>query len=129
MPKLTLSALSILLFVTIFSCQKRAVVSDLPATGQQSAKMAALSATTTVENFESGTKGSYAAANVTLSTGVWNFSDALIGNLSTDRKNGSQSARVRNSGKLTMEFDLSSGASTVSVLHAKFGSDGNSTWQ
>jgi len=81
------------------------------------------------ENFETGSKGSYAAGNVTLSTGVWNFSDALLGNLSTDRKNGTQSARVRNSGKLTMLFDYTNGASTVTVLHAKFGTDANSTWQ
>lgn len=81
------------------------------------------------ENFETGSKGSYAAGNVTLSTGVWNFSDALLGNLSTDRKNGTQSARVRNSGKLTMQFDYPNGASTVTVLHAKFGTDANTTWQ
>ena len=84
--------------------------------------------TTTVENFETGTKTSYAAANVTLSTGTWNFSDALLGTLSTDRKNGAQSARVRNSGTLTMEFDLT-GATSVTVQHAVFGSDGSSTWQ
>ena len=84
---------------------------------------------TSTENFETGTKTAYATGNVTLATGVWTFNDALLGNLSTDRKNGAQSARVRNSGKLTMTFDHAAGASTVTVLHAKFGSDANSTWQ
>lgn len=54
---------------------------------------------TTVEGFETGSKGSYAAADVTLSTGVWNLDDALIGNLAGDAKSGTQSTRIRNSGK------------------------------
>jgi endonuclease G len=83
----------------------------------------------TSENFESGSKSSYVGAAVTLSTGSWYFNDALIGNLSTDRKNGTKSARIRNTGKLTMQFDKTSGAGTVSVNHAIFGSDGSSTWE
>ena len=43
---------------------------------------------TSSEGFESGTKTSYAAAAVFLSTGWWNMDDALVGNLSTDRKTG-----------------------------------------
>lgn len=85
--------------------------------------------TTLSENFESGSKTAYAAANVTLSSGSWNFNDALIGNLSTDRKNGAQSARIRNTGSITMNFDLTGGASTVTVSHAVFGTDGSSTWE
>jgi endonuclease G len=85
--------------------------------------------TTLTENFESGTKTAYATANVTLSSGSWSFNDALIGNLSTDRKNGSQSARIRNTGSITMNFNFADGASTVSVQHAVFGTDGSSTWE
>jgi endonuclease G len=81
------------------------------------------------ETFESGSKGSYAAADVTLSTGVWNFDDALIGTLSTDRKNGAKSARIENSGLITMKFDVTNGASEVDIKHAVFSSDGSSTWQ
>jgi endonuclease G len=81
------------------------------------------------ENFESGSKTAYAAGNVSLSSGSWNFDDALIGNLSTDRKNGSQSARIRNTGSLKMNFNLGTGASTVTVKHAVFSSDGSSTWE
>lgn len=80
------------------------------------------------ENFESGTKTSYAAADVFLSTGWWFFDDALVGNLSTDRKTGTASARVRNTGSITMEFDVL-GASTVTVQHAVFGTDGSSSWE
>lgn len=129
-------ALPILLLVTAMSCEKQAYLSSShsnigePVPASLAAPLLSpLTSSSTVENFETGSKGSYAAGNVTLSTGVWNFSDALLGNLSTDRKNGSQSARVRNSGTLTMEFDHAGGATSVTVLHAKFGSDGNSTWQ
>ncbi|ARV61591.1 hypothetical protein BZZ01_25860 [Nostocales cyanobacterium HT-58-2] len=80
------------------------------------------------EGFESGTKGSYAAGDVSLSTGVWNFNDALIGNLSTDVKSGTQSARIRNTGRVTMKFDRTTGAGTITIKHAKFGSDSDSTW-
>ncbi len=80
------------------------------------------------ETFESGTKTSYSAGNVTLSTGVWNLTDALLGTSTSDRKNGTKSVRIQNTGKLSMTFDLSQGASSVSILHAKFGTDANSSW-
>jgi endonuclease G, mitochondrial len=80
------------------------------------------------EGFEAGGKTSYAAANVTLGSGSWNLNDALTGNLSTDRKTGTYSARVQNTGKITMNFNVAS-AGTVSVKHAKFSSDANSTWE
>ncbi len=80
------------------------------------------------ENFESGTKTSYAAADVFLTTGWWFFNDALVGNLSTDRKTGSASARIRNTGSLNMDFDVT-GAGTVTVQHAVFGTDASSSWE
>jgi endonuclease G len=83
---------------------------------------------TSSEGFESGTKTSYAAAAVFHTTGWWYFDDALVGNLSTDRKTGSQSARVRNTGQLNTQFDFAS-AGTVTVQHAVFGTDGASSWE
>jgi endonuclease G, mitochondrial len=80
------------------------------------------------ETFESGTKTAYAQADVQLATGFWNFNDALIGNLSTDRKTGAASARIRNTGIVQMDFDVSS-AGTVTAQHAVFSSDGASSWE
>jgi endonuclease G len=80
------------------------------------------------ETFESGTKTAYAAADVQLATGFWNFNDALIGNLSTDHKTGAASARIRNTGILQMDFNVAS-AGTVTVQHAVFGTDGASSWE
>src|SRR6476619_3844967 len=80
------------------------------------------------EGFEAGGKTSYAAANVALGTGSWFMDDALTGNLSTDRKTGAFSARIRNAGLMHMNFNKT-GAGTVSIQHAVFGTDGPSTWQ
>ncbi len=87
-----------------------------------------LSTTTLTEDFETGTKSSYAAANVTLASGSWYFDDALIGSLANDRKNGSKSTRIQNTGSISMNFNVG-GAATISIKHAVYGTDGNSTWQ
>jgi len=84
--------------------------------------------TTLSEGFEAGGKTAYAAANVTLGTGSWFMDDALTGNLSTDRKTGAYAARIRNTGLMHMNFNKT-GAGTVSIQHAVFGTDGSSTWQ
>ena len=85
-------------------------------------------AQTLVEGFETGTKTSYASANVALGSGVWNMNDALIGNLSTDRRTGAASARLRNSGTVGMLFDRGE-AGAVTIQHAVFGTDGPSSWE
>jgi len=80
------------------------------------------------EGFEAGGKTAYAAANVSLGTGSWFMDDALTGNLSSDKKTGAYAARVRNVGRVRMNFNKT-GAGTVSIQHAEFGTDGSSTWQ
>ena len=74
------------------------------------------------EGFEAGGKTAYAAANLTLGSGSWYLDEALTGNTTSDRKTGSWSARVRDLGKVRMNFNLAS-AGTVTVQHAKYGSD------
>lgn len=83
---------------------------------------------TLTEGFEAGGKSAYAAANVTLSSGSWYLDDALTGSTSSDRKTGSYSARVREIGKARMNFNIAS-AGTVTIQHAKYGSDSTSTWE
>ena len=81
------------------------------------------------EIFETGTKTAYTSGTVALGSGAWTFNDALLGNTSADPKTGTQSARVRNSGTLTMNFDLGSGAGVVTLDHARYGTDAASTWE
>ncbi|HSI90858.1 MAG TPA: DNA/RNA non-specific endonuclease [Adhaeribacter sp.] len=81
------------------------------------------------EDFESSSKTAYALGTVVLNSGTWLLDDALIGNSSSDRKNGNQAIRMRNTGKLTMNFASLTGAATVTVKHAKYGTDADSDWE
>lgn len=81
------------------------------------------------ENFENGTKADYPSASISLSSGKWNFTDALIGNTVEDKKIGSKSARITGNGKISMNFDIINGVFTVVISHARFGTDGSSDWQ
>ncbi|XZF12644.1 DNA/RNA non-specific endonuclease [Chitinophagaceae bacterium MMS25-I14] len=81
------------------------------------------------ETFETGSKGAYAAADVTLSTGTWNFDDALLGSTTSDHKNGTKCVRMENTGTIMMKFDVTNGASEVDIAHAVYGSDASSTWE
>jgi endonuclease G len=85
-------------------------------------------ATNLSEGFEAGGKSAYAAADVTLGSGSWNLDDALTGNTTSDRRVGTWSARVRNTGNVTMNFNVAN-AGTFSVQHAVYGSDGSSTFE
>lgn len=112
-------------FTTSCSLQDEVAPENTPDRTQQDK----LASATMTEGFETGSKTAYTAADVTLSTGVWNLNDALIGNTTSDIKSGTASARVRNLGKLTMKFNRTNGAGQVEVKHAKYGTDANSTWE
>lgn len=71
-----------------------------------------------LEDFETGdSKGSYAESIVTLSSGDWKLSEALIGTNDSDKKNGQRSVRIRSnsgeSGVLEMDFDYEEGAEKI----------------
>lgn len=100
-----------------------------PTLPQNNSIVTSLKKVTVAEDFEAGSKTSYATGDVTFSSGVWTLNDALVGTSSSDPKNGTKSIRTRNSGIVTMQFNRTDGAGVVSVKHAKYGSDGNSTWQ
>lgn len=116
--------------VLFASCKKEATIQPLenhtPAT-----KASTELVTLLTEDFESGSKTAYASGAVTLSSGSWTLDDALIGSLSTDLKNGTKSVRIRNTGTLTTNFNITGGSGTVTltVRHGSYGSDGNSNWQ
>ncbi|MCC9167881.1 DNA/RNA non-specific endonuclease [Pontibacter harenae] len=81
------------------------------------------------ETFESGTKGGYAAGPAELASGTWTLDDALLGSTDADKKEGTKSVRIRNAGRLTMDFFLPEGAGTVTVRHAVYGNDAGSGWE
>lgn len=81
------------------------------------------------EDFEAGSKGSYAAAEEPLPSGRWLLDDALIGTSDQDHKHGQKALRLRAKGRAQMRFDLPAGAGRVRVFHASYGQDGAVRWQ
>lgn len=85
------------------------------------------------ENFDTGDKGSYAAGSVMLTTGDWFLDDALLGSLSNDKFNGSQSVRMdrRNGrmGNMYMLFDKTGGADELTFKFANYGSSSDNKLQ
>ncbi|MEY4573202.1 MAG: hypothetical protein RLZ10_2486, partial [Bacteroidota bacterium] len=82
------------------------------------------------ENFESGTKSGYTAADVIFPTGIWNLNDALsVTSDANDREFGTKSIRIRNTGIAEMKFDVTNGISNLTIYHALYGSDASSTWR
>jgi len=98
--------------------------SDAPEPGTEEST----AAVSTSEGFEAGTKTAYAVASVALGSGTWSFDDALIGTSATDVLTGTKSGRIRNSGRITMLFDRTTGAGTVTIHHASFSADASGTW-
>ncbi|KQT16048.1 hypothetical protein ASG31_13810 [Chryseobacterium sp. Leaf404] len=80
------------------------------------------------EDFENGTKTGYTLGNVTSTAGSWTMNDALLGNAAGDKKNGSKSARIQNTGYIQTNFDITTGVGKVKVNYAKYGTDVNTTW-
>jgi len=106
------------------SCSKKTSIGDETPTTPPPKAPTAYAIT---ETFESGSKGSYALDSVQLLTGKWTLSDALLGNLAADAKDGAKSVRLR-TGYLSMNFDIA-GTQMIYVSHAKYGTDASSTWQ
>lgn len=84
-------------------------------------------------NFEGTgeTKTSYASGTVNLSGLDWDMTEALIGDLSADFKNGLRSARMRGYGtsSMTMLADKANGIGTVSFQYRRYGTDAQVDWK
>jgi endonuclease G len=121
--------LGIGLILTIAGCSKKdATVPTVTPPADTVAKPPAPTPYSITEDFEQGTKTAYAAADVILSTGSWNFNDAVIGNLAADLKDGLKSVRLR-AGDIAMNFDIN-GLTTLYIKHGKYvGADKPSAWQ
>ncbi|MDO7876235.1 IPT/TIG domain-containing protein [Hymenobacter sp. ASUV-10] len=82
------------------------------------------------EDFEAGTKAAsgYSAGPVTLRSGEWNFTEALLGDLFNDRVNQVRAARIRGGGSIAMNFDKPDGAGVITVQAAMYGTDTPTTF-
>ncbi|RSK48017.1 hydrolase [Hymenobacter rigui] len=117
-----------LLSLSVLSCAKQDNLPS-PVAATTAPTAADVSSAGFPEGFETGTKTAYTTGSVTLGSGSWTLNDALLAGTTADPKTGAQSARVRNSGSLTMNFNATTGAGIVTVQHAVYGTDGSSTWE
>jgi len=116
------------------SCQKGTftpqIVDPTPLSATSNLTSRTLAVTQTFdETFESATKTAYADANVTFTSGSWDLNSALVGTSTSDAKTGTHAIRIENTGTIGMNFDVTTGASTVTLSYAVFGSDGSSAFQ
>lgn len=81
------------------------------------------------ENFESVNKFTYEPGTRELSTGEWYFEDALIGEELEDNRYNESAIRIRNSGKVAMDFDITEGAALIRIQHGTYGNDKASSWE
>ena len=130
--KLNINIIAIICFcIFTFSCNKNQIAPFVSEENNLQNNVSAFdkSITNFPETFEVGSKTSYTAANVTLTSGSWNLSDALIGTTSTDRKTGIKSVRVKNTGILSMNFNIATSVSAVSFNYGKYSTEANSTFE
>ncbi|MEI8053283.1 MAG: DNA/RNA non-specific endonuclease [Bacteroidota bacterium] len=128
---LSLLAIFCVFTFTYVSCKKDNTVSQNSINSELNTNNSPFnkSVTNFPETFELASKTTYTTANATFSTGSWNLNDALIGTSSTDRKSGTKSVRVQNTGILSMNFDIISGVSAVSFNYGKYSTEANSTFE
>jgi len=83
-------------------------------------------------NFEGGgeTKTGYASGTVSLSGIDWDMTEALIGTLAEDYKEGTRSARMRgySSSSMTMLADKSNGLGNLTFKYRRYGTDSQVSW-
>lgn len=86
-----------------------------------------------IVDFEGATeiKPSYGSGNVILSGLNWNMTEALIGDLTADFKNGLRSARMRGYGtsSISMLEPKANGIGTISFQYRRYGTDGQVDWK
>jgi hypothetical protein len=84
-----------------------------------------------VVDFENETKGGYPSATVDLSGLDWDMTEALIGTLAADWKNGARSARMRGYGNssMTMLANKTNGLGTISFQYRRYGTDVQVDWR
>ena len=115
---------SLLLFVT---CQDTASLSQ-----SNQGELASTSSNTPnglVESFDGGFKQGYAAGTIQLASGEWLLDNALINTDNQDRFEGLQAVRIKDKGRLSMNFDVSLTQGVVSVKYGVYGTDRGGEWQ
>ena len=79
------------------------------------------------EDFEKGSKLSYAIASVECTAATWSLSEALMGKDSNDKTNGTTSVRMKSSGVIEMQTDKEGGCDSLWFYAGNYGNDTGAT--
>jgi endonuclease G, mitochondrial len=86
-------------------------------------------ATNFPEGFDGASKSRYEAGNITVSSGQWYLDNAVMGGAENDQKNGTKAIRMKETAKLTMNFDCPSGIQQVRFKYGVYQLDKASTFE
>jgi endonuclease G, mitochondrial len=86
-------------------------------------------ATNFPEGFDGASKSRYEGGNVTVSSGQWYLDNAVMGGAENDQKNGIKSVRMKETAKLTMNFDCPNGIQQVRFKYGVYQLDKLSTFE
>ncbi len=75
------------------------------------------------EEFEVGSKNSYAIKTVLCGAGNWSMNNALIGSSESDKKNRKKSVRMKEQGSIELFNDKPEGVGSISFYAGLYGSD------
>ncbi|MDQ8052057.1 MAG: hypothetical protein REI78_03485 [Pedobacter sp.] len=117
--KLFKAILAILIFTTTVTFAQKSVYANFPET---------------FDSPDTSAKAHYKKADVALNSGAWNFDNAILAALQGhDKYNGKQGVRIQqNRAKpsyVEMNFDLTEGASKVTVAYASYYKDASCVWR
>lgn len=86
-------------------------------------------ATNFPEGFDGATKSRYEGGNITTSSGQWYLDNAIMGGAENDQKNGAKAVRMKETAKLTMNFDCPNGIQEVRFKYGVYQLDKSSTFE
>ena len=86
-------------------------------------------ATNFPEGFDGASKSRYEAGIISVASGQWYLDNAIMGGAENDQKNGSKAVRMKETAKLTMNFDCPNGIQQVSFKYGVYQLDKTSTFE
>lgn len=81
------------------------------------------------ESFDGASKSRYEGGNINVSSGQWYLDNAIMGGAENDQKNGAKAVRMKETAKLTMNFDCPNGIQEVRFKYGVYQLDKSSTFE
>jgi endonuclease G len=86
-------------------------------------------ATNFPEGFDGASKSRYEGGNITVASGQWFLENAIMGSAENDQKNGAKAIRMKETAKVTMNFDCQTGIQQVRLKYGVYQLDKSSTFE